>query len=653
MSRKTINIIKGNSILFLKLCFCVSCLNSENKYIEYAFEVAGANRSELETVLNHYNDDQEKHQAALFLIKNMPGHYSYRGGEIDNYYEIALNLFSSELTPKEQRDSLLFLSDNQFASIGRRVIQDAKIISSVFLINNINKAFDVWRNERWAKHLTFEEFCEWLLPYKCSELQQLDEWRDTLSYKFSDDIRNIIHDDESYNSPFRAVNVIRQEISRKIKPVGMYNRSGYPMLSAETMSNMTFGLCADYVNLAVLTYRSLGIPVIIDETPLWGRYRAGHSWYTLLNDRGDELKSEWDISSSPGGAFFPYQRIPKIYRCTYAINRERVKYMNKSIYKHPFNLFQVDVTDKYFKTSDIIIPIKNNIKLKEKYVYIAAFSGHNIDWFIVDYGNLKRGKAYFNKIGRNVLYLAMGYDGRSIIPISEPFILHRDGSIEYINVDPFKTRSINVRRKYYSSENVVAMRQRIIGGKIQAANHPDFLDAITLYRIDSLTIPDKIRVNIDQSYQYWRYLSSDGTYSSIAELAFFDSDSMKIYGVPIACPGVEEKNILNAFDDDWLSYFEINKPNGGWVGVDFGKKISVEYIRIVPRGDDNDIHPGDEYELRFWDGKMWITLDIRKATDNYLLYNNIPEGALLWIHNRTRGWDERVFIMRDHEIEWW
>jgi len=61
-----------------------------------------------------------------------------------------------------------------------------------------------------------------------------------------------------------------------------------------TMSRQTFGRCIDYVNLGVATFRSLGLPVIIDETPLWGRYRAGHSWYTMLSDRGEELHSEWD-----------------------------------------------------------------------------------------------------------------------------------------------------------------------------------------------------------------------------------------------------------------------------------------------------------------------------------------------------------------------
>ena len=42
-----------------------------NEYLDYALRAAGYNRSELETVLEHYKDDPEKLAAARFLIENM------------------------------------------------------------------------------------------------------------------------------------------------------------------------------------------------------------------------------------------------------------------------------------------------------------------------------------------------------------------------------------------------------------------------------------------------------------------------------------------------------------------------------------------------------------------------------------------------------
>lgn len=630
-----------------------SC-SSRYDALEYAYQVAGPNRGELEAVLEHYKGEPLKLAAARFLIENMPGHYSYKKNkEIEEYYDIALQLTRSSLSPKEQRDSLLYLSDNQFFGLDKEIIEDARIITSEYLIQNIDKAFDAWRSERWAQHVTFDEFCEWILPYKCTELQSFDCWRDTMRQTFWWNVAHMEYDDESYDSPFRAVNTIRSEITWRVKPVGMYNRAGYPMRSASTLAHMSFGSCADYVNLGVLTFRSYGIPVIIEETPSWGRYRAGHTWYTLLNDNGEEMRSEWDISSVPGSPFFPHQRIPKVYRHQYAINRERVPYHNRSVYKYPFNIFAHDVTDRYFNTTDVTIDVRKNIKLAEDFAYIATFNGHSSEWTLIDFGVVKRGKVTFNKMGRNILYIALGYDGTMLMPISLPFIIHKDGSIEYISIDQDKTRSVDVHRKYYSSENVVNMRKRLLGGRIQASAYPDFRDAVTLYRVDSLDISDKIKLPQGGMYRYWRYLSPDGSYGSIAELSFFSPDSAMLRGTPICQDGTNTDNARKAFDGNWLTNYETERSDGNWVGADMGQSQAVGFVRIVPRSDDNDIHPGDEYELKYWDGYFWITHDIRTATDNVLHYDGVPDGALMWLHDLTRGWDERPFRIKNGKVEWW
>lgn len=646
-------ITKAIVLFFTLIAFTlVASCSHEYDALEYAYKVAGPNRGELEKVIEHYKDDSLKLAAARFLIENMPGHYSYRSNAINDYYDIALQLTKSSLTPKEQRDSLLYLSDNRFYGLDQEIIQDARIITADFLIKNIDQAFDVWINERWAKHVSFDEFCEWILPYKCVELQSFDSWRDTMRQTFWWNVAHMDYDDESYDSPFRAVNTIRSEIVWRIKPVGMYNRSGYHMRSASTLAHMTFGSCADYVNLGVLTFRSYGIPVVIEETPSWGRYRAGHTWYTLLNDNGDIMRSEWDISSVPGTPFFPHQRVPKVYRQQYAINKERIPYHNNSVYKYPFSLFSLDVTDLYYKTTDVTLPIRKNVKLVEDYAYIATFSGHTQEWTLIDYGLISKGKVHFKKMGRNILYIALGYNGEKLIPLTWPFIIHKDGSIEEVKYDYQKREDVTVRRKYYSSENVVAMRKRILGGSIQASDTPDFKNAKTIYTIETLDIPDKIALN-SEKYRYWRYLSPNGSYGCIAELCFFDSDTIKIKGSPIGSAGSNTEEVMKAFDGDWLTNFETGTADGNWVGMAFDKPTSIGFVRIVPRGDDNDIHPGDIYELKYWDGLYWITHQISKAEDNSLHYENIPAGTLLWLHNRSRGMDERVFRFKNGALEWW
>ena len=419
---------------------------------------------------------------------------------------------------------------------------------------------------------------------------------------------------------------------------------------------MTYGGCIDYVTLGVLTYRSVGIPAVVDRTPYWGRFRAGHEWYTILSDQGKELSSEWDITSVPGWGFFPYERIPKVYRSTYAINRDRAKYRNTAKYVYPFELCQKDITDGYYKTSDLSLTLLDGVrsKLKDKYVYIAVFNGHDTDWSIVDYGKIKRGKACFTKMGRNILYIAKGYDGKDLIPITEPFIIEKDGNIRYIKSYAKNLRSVDIRRKYYQSANVVGMRRRLLGGLIEAADNAAFRGAVTLFTIDTLKLADKTPLPSDQKYRYWRYLSANGTYGSIAELAFFAPDSTILTGIPLACAGADQAAISRAFDGDYVSNFETGQADGNWVGLDIGHPVCAGYVRIIPRSDDNDIRSGDEYEFLYWSNREWISSGTVIAGDTHLVYDSIPQSALMWVRNYTRGWDERVFLIDDYgNVEWW
>lgn len=68
------------------LMLLVSCGDSK---LEHALRLAGDNREELQKVLDHYADDEQKLRAAFFLIENMP--------------ENALLLLSNNTRGKEER----------------------------------------------------------------------------------------------------------------------------------------------------------------------------------------------------------------------------------------------------------------------------------------------------------------------------------------------------------------------------------------------------------------------------------------------------------------------------------------------------------------------------------------------------------------------
>ena len=415
---------------------------ADRSYLNYALTSAGSNRTELEAVLNHYREtdpNPDKLRAAEFLIENMPAHYSYAGNEIYQYYDYAARILAdTTLAPEQQRDSLLAITDQKYRDLPNHTVPDAQVIKADFLIKNIDTSYDKWVNCDWASQVTFDEYLEWMLPYKAIELQEMDAWRDTLLAHFGDGLKNPIKNDVEYNTTLATADMIRNEALNKLHRYGLYTRAGLPLLSAYLLPRQTYGDIPDYALTAVLSFRAAGIPAVLDETPVGSRFTAAAKWFVILSDRGTEERSEWDLATMIGGGFFLNDRGPKVYRNTYAIYKRRWEYHRKAKYHYPFDLGKKDVTDKYFLVSDLKLPIDRQIrrKLKDRYIYIAsAVRDQEKPWRIVDFGKIINGHACFENMGREVLYLVLGYDGEKLIPITEPFILNKDQTIEYVRSD--------------------------------------------------------------------------------------------------------------------------------------------------------------------------------------------------------------------------
>lgn len=657
------NIIK----IILALFFITGCTD-DGLFVYLSLKSAGKNSKELRSVLRHYRTvdrDREKLLAAKYLIANMPAHYSYRDtSAINSYYRTALRILGTGPSPDWQRDTLRYISDTYYPRLTGDIIPDVNVMTANYLISSIDRAFQDWRTRPWSRHLTFREFRDWILPYKVTELQSFDPWREILSSYYSDSLSAVPAQDIQRNGIYGAMEIVRNEIHGKQSDIGMRvlweDRSGIPLLSAPTWIRMTYGSCMDYVTMGTAVFRSLGLPAAVDQVPVWGRNNDGHSWYVFLSDRGKEERTINSLIMPAGMQFYPYERIPKVWRKTYSINRERVTYMNNAKYVYPFDLCQQDVTDHYNLTSDLKIDIDRSVRLKDKYVYIAmAVNAGGPEWRVLDFGRIRHGKACFSKIGRNVMYIVLGFDGKGLVPVSAPFILQKNGDIDYIcgvtdKNGTSQSVSRDLRRKYLESFNVVDMRRRIVGGRIECSDNENFDNALTVYTIQGTDIPSRIDVFTERPYRYWRYYSPDGSWGSISELSFFDSNGTLLSGKGIANPEAGPDAIERAYDNNLLSNFEINQPNDNWVGMDMGMPVRVKQVSVSPRSDDNDICPGNEYELFCFDGKQWNSLGYRIAKDNSLHYDDIPVNTLLWLRNNTRGNNERPFFINyNNEIEWW
>lgn len=220
----------------------VGCRSQEDRYLEEALKAAGNNRAELESVLEHYTTDDPdplKLEAARYLIMNMPGHYSYRNTEaIDEFYDQALEILGKG-TAEEQRDSIRKIGDTKYARVAQDHVPDVEVVTSDYLIHNIDKVFEQWKSQPWSRHLTFEEVRDWILPYKVTELQSFDAWREILPKHYTDSLYRLPENDVKRNTIYGALDVVRDEIhARELDMkfvITWKDRNGLPLLDRKSV----------------------------------------------------------------------------------------------------------------------------------------------------------------------------------------------------------------------------------------------------------------------------------------------------------------------------------------------------------------------------------------------------------------------------------
>ena len=129
-------------------------------------------------VIAHYAKlgDAEKLRAARFLVSNMRLHSFKDSPLLDKYYAGI-----EQINKKYKYPACVEQYDRLYEELGRladvKVRSDADALTAAGLIENIDMAFADWRNGLWARHLTFDEFCEYLLPYRVGGEKVTPGWR--------------------------------------------------------------------------------------------------------------------------------------------------------------------------------------------------------------------------------------------------------------------------------------------------------------------------------------------------------------------------------------------------------------------------------------------------------------------------------------------
>lgn len=633
------------TIIALLILFTSS---TDIKYIlKNSLPETSKNKKEFKRVLYHYKSkkDSLKLKAAMFLISNMKSHYSVKSNHTNklfNFLDSIYPLKSELIDLKNYKDFTKKNTDFEYD-----YIDDIDQINSTFLIDNIDKSFCFWKTP-WTNHLNFEQFCEYILPYRISD-EYLENWRQIYQFKYHSVFNGINKDSLTLET---ACELLNNEI-RKTNKCKIHTLNSYvDGIKPSTLINLNFGTCRDYCYHGIYAMRSLGIPVAIDMIP------NGHAWNVLITANGP--KDFLAADDSLGKHLIKqtkYRRIPKVYRQTFSENTNELILSSKTtdvpdVFANPF---YKDVTSEYFNGANINVTI--NSKNKNMFAYLCQ---HDVNFRFVDWARIYDKKASFKNLGDSIVYFPVCYNSGLIEHVGFPVAVKNNAKTQII-LKPNKstTQNMVLYRKFPFRDRLEFLWKRTIGGKFQGANNPDFSDASDLFVINKM--PDKMMntILIDKSsYRYIRYLSPDNSHCGIAEIEFYENDNTKpLSGTVIGTDGYFERCIdctkYKVFDGNWLTCYDAEKPNGAWVGLDLGEKKDIRKIRFIPRNDDNFVRIGDEYELIYMDFDGWKTMGRKVADCDSIVYKNVPSNCVYLLRNHTKGREERIFTYENGKQVWW
>lgn len=595
--------------------------------LEQALRQSGDNRPQLEQVLRHYSrnpDDSLKYKAACFLIENMPGHGWYEGAEWHTYQKwIDSAYHAKSFVFRVMLYEAFFQQPDATNDLVR--YEDIQHIDSHFLITHLDSTFSAIRKRPWLTDLSFEQVCEYVLPYRVGNERPrlLFRLQDSL---FESNIRELLaYDDNRY----QAENVLSQffnykgEQSVKILYRGRY--IDYSILGCVPWSFVhswmaRLGLC----------------PVACDLTPAFPDRNGRHCWSVMINNSQINHISRLTPEINKEG---------KIYRNTFSHNPHPEP--DTSEYVPPFfrSPFYKDVTPSYSPVKDVIIsPL---IPIHTSYGYLCVFN--NREWEPVAYSEFKRGRFHFKDMGGNVVYLPVVYPNGEASAVSYPFILDVMGRVETLQPDTIRRINLKLTRKYPSKYQIARMNQMFLPAVVEASAYPDFRQTDTLATFGKISLQQWTVAEIKsfRKYRYWRIRSA--RFSILGECFLRDEEGRKI--IPLQRKSDKPANDHPAFDDNPITYFY--SDGAGTLSFDMGEGTVLSAIECLLRNDGNDVWPGHWYELSYHDGAGWCSLGMKEARDRWIEFNGIPRNALLWLKDLTSGQEERIFTYADGEIRFW
>jgi hypothetical protein len=387
-----------------------------------------AQTSIFEQAKKHYSQpkDSLKRQAVEFIEKNIDEHYSIflsyqnsAGKKVSfnelnypNFKESQQALKKLKLTAKTDKKS------------------DANLLTYNDLIEIIERGFKAW-GKFWNKNLSFDDFCNYLLPYKIGN-EPFENWYSKFDERFS-------HLQKG-KKPHEIVDMVNSDLQKWFFSSKKKKKREEPyFLSPSQLFFRKQGYCLDWCHLSAYAMRLKGVAVCVDFTPAWATSSYDHAWCAYI-DENNKFKPFEGVKGKSND-FVIFREPGKVFRVTYAKQPKAIASIlpqNEIPANHLKRKNIIDVTDSYWRTTDINCSLTE--VSKNKIAYVSVFNASR--WKIIGWGTVADNKAFFEKLPVGVVYLPQNYENGKISIAGDPFLIKANKSVTVLK--PNHNNKINI-----------------------------------------------------------------------------------------------------------------------------------------------------------------------------------------------------------------
>jgi len=448
------------SLYMFVLCFRLLCgisVACDQASIDSVLSSAGDNRVQLERVLEHYTQlgDTLKLRAARFLIANMeePSYVTYymhdsTGIEVP-FDVLAFPDYAVLTTAVDSIEKARGTTD--FSRY--EPVYDRLTITADFLIAQIEYAFRAWREKPWAKDMPWEDFRDYVLPYRGSN-EPLEPWREYFweRYRYLDSAMT------NPNDPIEAASLINSDIMKYFgfDPRFYFHPTDQGL--SEMLTNR-LGRCEDMTNITTYAFRANGIGITSDYTPYWANCGNNHVWNAVVT--ADRRVIPFMGAEANPGQYSLANKVAKVYRKMFSEQEDCLAlqtHKQDSLPRWLAGRNYRDVTADYVPVCDVTIGFDRPTPDSVDIAYLCVFNSG--EWKPIHWGRIDGDSTTFTTMGKGVAYLPALYLNGEMAPWGSPFLLGIEGDQTTLAPRPDVVQSVTplstTRREQTASTEGIA-----------------------------------------------------------------------------------------------------------------------------------------------------------------------------------------------------